>query len=387
YSFPTTCPACGSPAIREEGEAVRRCTGGFACSAQLVEGLRHFVSRRAMNIEGFGDIYIEALAEAGILKEPADIFGMKFEDVKRVIEQRRKEQAEARRQAQGKKPPKITKKSPPEDKLIHSLFASIDSRRTVPLDRFLFALGIRHIGETTAKSLARHFAGPMSLLDACVAGARDMPGDGWYALLDLPQIGDVMAARLTDKLSELEPVRLLNPAEASKALLGVLNTAQRAAMRTAHTTPESIVEAVAAARNGLPGSNFKRLAAVPDVGEVAARSLCLFFSDERHRTAFINLLSKVQPAPLPKAAAEGSPFAGRTIVFTGTLERMTRDEAKEKALALGAKVSGSVSKKTDLVVAGPGAGSKLRDAEALGVKVVSEAEWIGMLDAGIAIRD
>jgi len=381
YSFPTACPACGSPALREEGEAVRRCTGGFACPAQLVEGLRHFVSRRAMNIDGFGDIYIEALAEAGILKEPADIFRMKFDDVKRVIEHRRKEQAEARYKAQGKEPPKTTKKAPPEDKLIHSLFASIESRRSVPLDRFLFALGIRHIGETTAKSLARHFRDTKSLLDASVAGVGDMPGSGWYALLDLPTIGEGTARKLTDRLAELGE-RRDNLAEVAKALLGVLNTRQRAAIRAAHDTPADIIDAVASARNDLPGPRFKRLAAVPDVGEVAARSLCLFFGDERHRTAFANLLAEVHPSAPPQVEAEGAAFAGKTIVFTGTLERMTRDEAKEKALALGAKVSGSVSKKTDLVVAGPGAGSKLKDAEALGVKVVTEEEWIAL--AGLA---
>ncbi|MDP2801886.1 MAG: NAD-dependent DNA ligase LigA [Phreatobacter sp.] len=382
YAFPTICPACGSPAIREEGEAVRRCTGGFACSAQLVEGLRHFVSRHAFNIEGFGDVYIEALAEAGILKEPADIFRMSFEDVRRVIEQRRREVAALRREAEGKEPAKATKKAHSEDKLIRSLFASIESRRTIPFDRFIFALGIRHIGEVQAKNLAREFREPAELLKAIDLAATDAPGPGWKRLCQVKEIGPAAARKLVTAYQLHGTAQFDRQKDFPAYLMAVMRDDQKKEVKDFFANGFDFVETVSAASRGVPGEYYEKIQKINLIGDVTVGSLILFFGDERHRTAFANLLGEVQPTPLPKVAAEDAPFAGKTIVFTGTLERMTRDEAKEKAHALGAKVSGSVSKKTDLVVSGPGAGSKLKDAEALGVKVVSEEEWLTL--AGLA---
>jgi DNA ligase (NAD+) len=161
YEFPTTCPACGSHAVREDGESVRRCTGGLICPAQAVERLKHFVSRHAMDIEGLGGTTIEVLYEAGLVKGPADLFTLPFDATKQAIEGRRHELA-AQRAGEGAKPgaarAKAKTKRGEDDKAIKNLFAGIDARRAVPLSRFIFALGIRHIGETTARLLARHFS-------------------------------------------------------------------------------------------------------------------------------------------------------------------------------------------------------------------------------------
>ncbi|HEY8564406.1 MAG TPA: NAD-dependent DNA ligase LigA [Beijerinckiaceae bacterium] len=308
YVFPTTCPACGSNAVREvnprsgKEDAVRRCTGGLICPAQAVERLKHFVSRNAFDIEGFGETYIEVLFEAGILRTPADLFTLDFDAVKAAIQRRREELAAQRRLAAGAAEPakKAKSKAGEEDKAIKNLLAAVDERRALPLNRFIFGLGIPHIGETNAKLLARHF----NTFEALRAAARAAVDPESEAYADLTNIGGI--------------------------------------------------------------------------GEVVANALVEFFKEEHNERMLDALLAQVTPEPVETEAAS-SPVSGKIVVFTGSLERMTREEAKAMAERLGAKVAGSVSKKTDLVVAGPGAGSKRTKAEELGVQVMDEDGWFTLI--------
>ncbi|ODT14355.1 MAG: DNA ligase (NAD(+)) LigA [Kaistia sp. SCN 65-12] len=288
YSFPTLCPVCGSHAVREEGEAVRRCTGGLICSAQAVERIRHFVSRNAFDIEGLGEKQVQAFHEWGLIKEPADIFTLEARDANQL--QRLKN-----RDGFG-------------DTSARNLFAAINERRSIALNRFIFALGIRHVGETNAKRLARHFGTVEAFRDTALAAQPPGPellkgNDAWVELIGIEGIGGVVAEALVD-----------------------------------------------------------------------------FFDEPHNRDAFARLLEQVTPQPL-EAASTDSPVAGKTVVFTGTLVRMTRDEAKAMAERLGAKVAGSVSKKTDLVVAGPGAGSKLKAAAEHDIEVIDEDGWFTLVGA------
>lgn len=284
YVFPDRCPECGSHAVREVNEKTgrmdvdRRCTGGLVCPAQAVERLRHFVSRNAFDIEGLGEKQIASFFADGMIARPDDIYTLEARD-KRSLKKLKDREGWGATSAK-------------------NLFAAIDARRKVDLDRFIFALGIRHVGETNARLLARRYG----TLDNFVAQ-----------------------------------------------------------MIAAHD-PESEAHA--------------ELLSIDGVGEVLADSIIAFFN-EAHNLEVLKGLSDAGVEPQPLAAQEtSSPVAGKTVVFTGSLERMTRSEAKARAEQLGAKVSGSVSAKTDLVIAGADAGSKLAKATALGVKVITEDEWI-----------
>ncbi|HEX4861726.1 MAG TPA: NAD-dependent DNA ligase LigA [Rhizomicrobium sp.] len=304
YQFPHNCPVCHSHAVREVDEKTgkedvdRRCTGGLICAAQAVERLRHFVSRDAFDIDGFGGVYIETLHDKGLLKEPADIFRLakKPEALDRALSERRAELSAERRAREGKDD--VAKKSKKDDdsKLVENLIAAIDARRRIGMDRFINALGIRHVGETNARLIARNYKS----VDAFVAA---MEGEG--AVAELSEIGGI--------------------------------------------------------------------------GEVVAQAVKDFFDEKHNRKLVDHLLKEVDVVPLAAPKIAGSPVAGKTVVFTGTLEKMTRQEAKARAEALGAKVSGSVSKKTDLVVAGPGAGSKLTEAAKHGVEVIDEDSWLKLI--------
>ena len=306
FAFPHKCPACGSHAVREVDEKTgkeevdRRCTGGLICPAQAVERLRHFVSRQAFDIEGFGGVYIETLHEKGVLKEPADIFRLAKSPDKldRALAQRRAELSAERRAKEGKGEVKKSKKDEDaESKLVENLITAIDARRKIAFDRFLNALGIRHVGETNARLIARNYR----TIDAFL---KAMEGKNAVAELDeIEGIGEVLAQAIKDFFDEPHNVRLVD-----------------------------------------------------------------------------NLLKEVTVVPLAARKIAGSPVAGKTVVFTGSLEKMTRQEAKARAESLGAKVSGSVSAKTDLVVAGPGAGSKLSEAQRHGVKVIDEGQWLKMIE-------
>jgi DNA ligase (NAD+) len=309
YEMPHKCPVCGSHAVREidektgKEEVDRRCTGGLICAAQAVERLRHFVGRDAFDIEGLGGVYIETLHEKGLLKEPADIFKLTDnpEELGRVLSERREELSAERRAAEGKEAVKKKSKKDEEgdSKLVDNLVESIDRRREIALDRFINSLGIRHVGETTAKLLART-----------------------YHSLD----GFMEAMESKNAVEDLD--------------------------------------------------------AIEGIGLAVAEAIKDFFDEKHNRDALKRLLKEVTVKDAPKINTKGSPVAGKTVVFTGTLEKMTRPEAKARAESLGAKVAGSVSKKTDLVVAGPGAGSKLAEAQKFGVEVIDEDAWLKMIGEG-----
>ena len=315
YVFPDKCPVCGSNAVREEGEAVRRCTGGLICAAQATERLRHFVSRGAFDIEGMGDENIKLFYEGGLIKSPADIFHLKDheDEVKRLVLQRREQQSAARQAAkvEAGQTIKAAKKTPPEFKDVANLLAAIESRRTAGLDRFIYGLGIRHVGETTGRLLARTYGTLEHFIEEMTAAAAEQ------------------VANLADRNS---------PA-------------------------------------------WNELLAIDGIGSVVAEAIVDFFAEDHNRAEIRKLRDAgVDPRPLEKQETN-SPVAGKTVVFTGTLNTMTRPEAKARAESLGAKVAGSVSKKTDYVVAGEDSGSKLKAARELGVQVLTEAEWLALIQA------
>ncbi|MBY0335929.1 MAG: NAD-dependent DNA ligase LigA [Acetobacteraceae bacterium] len=273
YRFPETCPVCGSHAIRPEGEVVRRCTGGLTCRAQTVERLFHFVSRRAMDIEGLGYERLELLHDRGWVTSPADLFRLHA----------RRAELEAL-EGWG-------------ETSVRNLLNALEGRRRVPLERFIFALGIRRIGEQNAKLLARHY-------HSCPV---------WRA--------------------RMEEARVI-------------------------------------------GSEARQeLGDIQGIGPAIAEELVQFFGEPHNTEALDDLLREVTPEDVPEAAATDSPVAGKVLVFTGTLTTMTRQEAEARAEALGAKVTKSVSKKTDLVIVGADAGSKAAKAAELGIRTVTEGEW------------
>ncbi|MFW2587211.1 NAD-dependent DNA ligase LigA [Sagittula sp. SSi028] len=282
YVFPTKCPECGSDAIREAGDAVRRCSGGLICPAQAVEKLKHFVGRSAFDIDGLGAKQVEQFYTDGWIAEPADIFLLK-ERYGSGIQQLKNREGWGEKSAQ-------------------KLFDAIDDRRTIPLARLIFGLGIRHVGESASALLARHY-GTWDAFDAAISAAQPLTGDAWEDLLSVDGIGAVMAESLVSAMNQ--------PAE---------------------------------------------------------------------KASIERLVSQLTVQAAERPDTSGSPVAGKTVVFTGTLERMSRAEAKARAEALGAKVSGSVSKKTDIVVAGPGAGSKEKKALELGLTVLNEDDWLELIN-------
>ncbi|NTI42035.1 NAD-dependent DNA ligase LigA [Rhizobium rhizogenes] len=291
YEFPKTCPVCGSHAVRDINEktgkvdAVTRCTGGFICRAQATEHLKHFVSRNAYDIEGLGskqiDFFFESDDPALQVRTAPDIF---------TLERRQQSSLSKLENIDGFGKVSVSK-----------LYAAINERRDIALHRFIFALGIRHVGETTAKLLARSY-GTYEAFEAGMKEAAPLAGDAWNDL------------------------------------------------------------------NNIEG-----------VGEVVARAVVEFYKEPRNVEVISKLLDEVRPQEAEQPTTSGSPVVGKTVVFTGSLEKFTRDEAKAKAESLGAKVSGSVSKKTDIVVAGPGAGSKLDKAREFNVQVMTEDEWLELI--------
>ncbi|MCB1415349.1 MAG: NAD-dependent DNA ligase LigA [Nitratireductor sp.] len=286
FEFPTVCPACGSHAVRETNpqtgrqDSVRRCTGGLICPAQAVERLKHFVGRNAFDIEGLGDKQVEAFYADGMVMNAADIFTLKDRDARSL--KRLKD-----REGWGETSAK-------------NLFEAIEVRRDIALHRFIFGLGIRHVGEQTAKDLARAY-------------------------------GDI----------------------------GAFSSAMRKLAAGDEQAREELI-------------------AIDGIGGTVAFALMEFFAEPRNVDVYDALLREVRPQPAEQAASD-SPVAGKTVVFTGSLEKMARDEAKAMAERLGAKVSGSVSSKTDLVVAGPGAGSKLKKASELGIETIDEDGWLELV--------
>ncbi|MCE8518239.1 NAD-dependent DNA ligase LigA [Ruegeria pomeroyi] len=324
FDFPTQCPECGSPAIREEGDAVRRCTGGVICPAQAVEKLKHFVSRAAFDIEGLGAKQVEQFHADGWIREPADIFEL--------------------RSRYGEGLQQLKNREGWGEKSATNLFQAIDDKRRIPLARLIFALGIRHVGEVGAKDLALHY--------------RDW--DAMAAALDTARPA-ALAHRAADTAEEQE--RQQAQAEGRRARI----SDTRAAVISAQEVPP---EAAAA---------WADLIGVDGIGATLGLSLSDVFANTDERAAFDRLTAHLTVIP-PDAPARDSPVAGKTVVFTGSLEKMTRAEAKARAEALGAKVAGSVSKKTDLLVAGPGAGSKLKTAQSLGIETLDEDGWLTLIE-------
>ncbi|MCV2865659.1 NAD-dependent DNA ligase LigA [Defluviimonas sp. WL0075] len=283
YAFPSVCPECGSDAVREEGDSVRRCTGGMICPAQAVERLKHFVSRGAFDVEGLGAKQIEMFFNDPVLpiREPAQIFSLQRRDAGNLA--------------------KLTNREGFGEKSAKNLFQAIEDRRKIELRRVIFSLGIRHVGESAAGLLANHF-GTWEAFETAVTAARIGEGPEWADLLSIDGVGAVMAASLVNA-----------------------------------------------------------------------------FHQAAERALIDRLVAELEILPAERRGPVESPVAGKTVVFTGTLEKMTRAEAKARAEALGAKVSGSVSAKTDLVIAGPGAGSKAKEAERLGVDIIDEDAWLRLI--------
>ena len=383
YAFPETCPACGSRAVRAinprtgRPDAVRRCTGGLICPAQGVERMKHFVSRNGFDIEGFGETYIEVLFEAGLVRQPADLFRLDFAELKAAIVARREAlSAERRADSGASEPPKkaVKKKGDEDDKAIRNLLAAVEARRAVPMNRLLFALGIPQIGEATAKALAKRFADMPTLIAAIREAAAAQPGPDWVELTAVPRVGGTTRDRLLDLgFPEDEAA----PAKERARLSAV----QRENLLAHYGDVDAVRAAIARAAAQRPGDAYRVFADDGEIGPVATDALLLFFSEPHNADAVTALLDAVAVQPMERTAS-ASTFAGKTVVFTGTLEKMTRNEAKAVAERLGAKVSGSVSAKTDLVVAGPGAGSKLKDAQKHGVRVVSEDDWLALVAQG-----
>ena len=282
FVFPTTCPECGSDAIREPGDAVRRCTGGLICPAQAVEKLKHFVARGAFDIEGLGAKQVEQFYHDGWIAEPADIFTLKERYGSGVQQLKNRE---------GWGP-----------KSADNLFQAIEDKRTIPMARLIFALGIRHVGEAASNLIALHY-GDWDSFEAGMAEARGLDGPAWDDLIGVDGVGSVMAG-----------------------------------------------------------------------------SLVSAFAQEAERASIDRLVAHLSVVPAERPDTEGSPVAGKTVVFTGTLEKMSRAEAKARAERLGAKVSGSVSAKTDILVAGPGAGSKAKKAADLGIETLDEDGWLALIE-------
>ncbi|SFS52816.1 DNA ligase (NAD+) [Sulfitobacter marinus] len=281
YEFPTICPECGSDAIREEGDAVRRCTGGLICPAQAVEKLKHFVSRAAFDIDGLGAKQVEQFYADGWISEPADIFTLK--------------------ERFGSGMQQLKNREGWGEKSAEKLFQAIEDKRKIPLSRLIFALGIRHVGEAASNLVAQHYS-TWTGFEAAMAQAAPMEGPAWDDLIGVDGVGAVMAQSLVNS-----------------------------------------------------------------------------FNQEAERASIDRLVAKLTIQETKRPSTEGSPVAGKTIVFTGTLEKMSRAEAKARAERLGAKVSGSVSAKTDILVAGPGAGSKAKKAADLGIKTLDEDEWLDLI--------
>ena len=366
YQFPHVCVCpLKTPVVQETtaGGAVtvaRRCTGEFACPFQKIRHLIHFVSRRAFDIEGLGEKQLQAFLDEGWISEPADIFRLAKDEAKLAALREREGYGETS---------------------VANLVRNIDARRTISLDRFLIALGIRDIGETTALHLARAFDGFAELEQAVMRASGQAPNPAYVEFDELHGLGPKardqllsLAAQLSDDPWPDAPMG----AKIDHACAGLASPARRA-LAERYETWREFAETVRAASTGAPGEDFMALSAIDGVGPVAAQSIATFFREAHNRAlveALVAELDEITPVAKPKS---DTAIAGKTVVFTGALERMTRDEAKAQAEALGAKVASSVSRKTDIVVAGPGAGSKLKTAAELGVQVMTEEEWLALI--------
>ena len=319
YLFPDHCPECGSEAVAEEGEVDVRCTGGLICPAQRTERLKHFVSRAALDIEGLGEKTIDEFFALGWLESPADIFRL------------RKRRSE------------ILEREGWKEKSVDNLLAAIEAKRAPDAARLLFGLGIRHVGAVTARDLMKRFEVLERLREVAQAAYSSPSGEGDHEVVEgqVPQ-----SASLPDIETPLVPLH--HPADGSPPRAGEEARAE--------------------------------LLSIDGIGPAVAEALGDFFHEPHNVAVWEDLLGEVTPPPYVVEVRD-SAVAGKTVVFTGALETMSRDEAKAQAERLGARAAGSVSAKTDLVVAGPGAGSKLKKAAELGIEVIDEAAWAEIVRA------
>ncbi|MGA9828730.1 MAG: helix-hairpin-helix domain-containing protein, partial [Rhodanobacteraceae bacterium] len=372
WTMPTHCPICGSDIVREEGEAVSRCTGELTCAAQRVQAIFHFASRRAIDIDGLGERYIEDLTGLGYVKSVADLYTLTLDD---LLEMKR------RSDERDGTTPDTAKAGKVATKWAENLIEAIEASRHTTLTRFLYALGIAHVGESTAKTLATWF-GDLELV-------RHLP---WPLLKLVPDIGGEVARAIDAFFEQQGNQKVIDdllargvaiddthaPSPKLRAVLergGVL-----AQMEIPKLTPKRADQVVA-------GFDSIKAIAAADIQGFAATGLPRDTAESLHEFAHShdgrNLLKRCAEAlvrldaELPRAAKiEHGPLEGRTVVLTGTLESLTREEAKERLEALGAKVAGSVSKKTSFVVAGEAAGSKLDKAKELGVEIWDEERLV-----------
>ncbi len=379
WVMPARCPVCGSDIVREKGEVVARCTGELTCPAQRTQALFHFASRRAMDIEGLGERYIEALGEFGYVASVADLYKLRLED---LLEMKR------RADEQGGTTPETVKAGKVATRWAENLIDAIAASRRTTLTRFLYALGIEHVGESTAKALATWF-GDIALI-------RHLP---WPLLKLVPDIGGEVARAIDAFFQQAGNQQVIDDLLARGVAIGDTHPPSpklRAALRPATVLAQMEIPKLTAKRAEQLAAGFDSIGAAlsADADALAAAGLPADSAAAVHAwlqspegavlaRRCVEAIGRLQEAVAHVRGGASGPLEGDTVVLTGTLSSLTREEAKEKLEALGAKVAGSVSKKTRFVVAGESAGSKLDKAKELGVDVWDEAKLLAFLrDAG-----
>lgn len=410
FIFPSRCPSCNSVAIREAGEAVWICPASLKCPDQLLERLKHFASRDAFDIEGLGEKNIELFFKEGLLKSPADIFRLEEKLAPSNVfnpNEREKEQFLPLQEREGWGPVSANK-----------LFEAIRRRKTIPIDRFIYALGINQVGNTTAKLLARNYVSlknfladikaaqnrgssdfsmsefetqgkdPKKLCEAIKRSGYKLETmsdsettiDWLNQILKLTNLyNEIIDKRpdliFTDELNRLKKQTETNRKQLSKDLKDetqkAIKEVNRLTIELAHPreTPKQ-------------SHAYKHLVSINGIGPIVSHKILVFFADPNNQSILNDIISQIEVADFEISRTGTSELAGKIIVFTGTLERMTRNEAKAKAESLGAIVAGDISTKTNYVIAGPGAGSKAQRAKELRIPMLSEAEWLEMVKTG-----
>lgn len=373
FEFPTKCPACGSNAVREvdekgEEDARRRCTGGLICPAQAKERLKHFVSRKALDIDGVGAKQIELFFDKGVVTAPQHIFELEARIHKMDLPPLEEWEGFGKTSSE-------------------NIQAAINQKRKIPFARLLIGLGIRHVGQTNSGLIAQNFISYDAFETAMEAAIEARPGEAYLKLSGIDRIGETT---LENILQHVETVGLPEkpPVTVEASLSGQIpalrmdgvNSAACEAMAQRYGQWDTFRAELMKAASTKPKAAFKAVSNIDGMGDVSAEALIDFFMEAHNKSMMQELLTQIEIIPAEAVKTDGA-VAGKIVVFTGSLELMSRDEAKSKAQALGAKVASSVSKKTDYVVAGPGAGSKLKKAQDLGVTVLSEQAWLDMIGA------
>jgi len=375
WQMPTACPVCGSEIVREEGEAAWRCSGELSCPAQRKEAIRHFASRRAMDIEGLGDRYIEDLSDLGYLQSVADLFKLKLED---LLEMKR------RADERDGTTPETVKAGKVATKWADNLIEAIDHSRKTTLERFLFALGIQHVGESTAKALAV-WLGDLRLI-------RELP---WPVFKRLPDVGGEVARSLGHFFDQPGNQQVIDDLLERGVAIGDTH-APSAKLREGLTLATLLVDMeipkvtkIRAEQLATAFADAEKLRDAPEHAYItaglpadSAQALASWLSVEENAQLLTRVGDALKQLDALTPAASASSVGvldGKTAVLTGSLAALTRDEAKARLEALGAKVAGSVSKKTSFVVAGTEAGSKLDKAQELGIEVWDEEQLLAFL--------